>query len=113
MTPARQAQRARATFAEAAARHRSGDLGGALAGYEKALPELVAADIKEYEARAISLARDLGALAGLRARLAPRGATPLFAPDRFARNLEAAYRALDARARAGLPPADIAIPSDG
>jgi predicted O-linked N-acetylglucosamine transferase (SPINDLY family) len=77
------------------------------------LPELVAADIKEYEARAISLARDPGALAGLRARLARRGATPLFAPDRFARNLEAAYRALDARARAGLPPADIAIPSDG
>ncbi len=74
------------------------------------LPELVAIDMAEYERLAIALAVDPATLTSLRARLAHRAEAPLFAPDRFARNLEAAWRAIDARARSGLAPADIVIP---
>ena len=74
------------------------------------LPELIAADLAEYERRAISLATERTELAQYRARLAGRGASPLFDPEQFARDLEAAYRAIAARAQAGLAPADIAIP---
>jgi len=59
------------------------------------LPELVAATEDEYVERAVGLARNLDRLAGLRATLRPRlERSPLMDAPRFARNLEAAYRAM-------------------
>ena len=59
------------------------------------LPELVTDSLEAYEALALDLARDPERLAGLRARLAEaRGTSPLFDATRFARDLEAAYRAI-------------------
>jgi predicted O-linked N-acetylglucosamine transferase (SPINDLY family) len=57
------------------------------------LPELVTDSLDEYEALAPRLARDGDLLASLRARLARNKWThPLFDTERFARNIEAAYR---------------------
>ncbi|PWC67229.1 hypothetical protein TSH58_18860 [Azospirillum sp. TSH58] len=62
------------------------------------LPELVTDTLAAYEALALDLARDPRRLAGLKARLAAaRTASPLFDGDRFARDLEAAYRAIRQR----------------
>ncbi|TWA66925.1 putative O-linked N-acetylglucosamine transferase (SPINDLY family) [Azospirillum baldaniorum] len=59
------------------------------------LPELVTDSPAAYEALALDLARDPARLAGLKARLAAaRTASPLFDGDRFARDLEDAYRAI-------------------
>ncbi|CAO3450238.1 TPR domain protein, putative component of TonB system [Azospirillum argentinense] len=59
------------------------------------LPELVTDSLESYEALALDLARDPQRLAGLKARLAAaRTASPLFDGDRFARDLEDAYRAI-------------------
>ena len=56
------------------------------------LDELATESSQDYEALAIALAQDSQRLAGLRARLAGgRGASALFDPARFARNIEAAY----------------------
>jgi predicted O-linked N-acetylglucosamine transferase (SPINDLY family) len=56
------------------------------------LPELIAADLEEYEALALKLARDPALLGEIRAKLARhREARPLFDTDRFARHIEAAY----------------------
>lgn len=66
------------------------------------LPEMVTHSQAEFEARAIALAADRAALAGIRARLA--AALPdcaLFDSPRYARNLEAAVRAMCDRQRAG------------
>jgi predicted O-linked N-acetylglucosamine transferase (SPINDLY family) len=72
------------------------------------LPELVTDDQAAYEAQAISLARDPAARDALRARLVTnRDSAPLFDAARFARNLEAAYRAVHDRHLRGLPPAAI------
>ena len=69
------------------------------------LPELVTETQAAYEARAIALARDAGQLDVLRSRLhAQAAASPLFDARRFARDLEAAYVAMHARAVQGLPP---------
>lgn len=69
------------------------------------LPELVTQTQEAFEARAIALARDLGALDALRSRLREQLPTaPLFDTRRFARDLEAAYAAMHARAVQGLPP---------
>jgi predicted O-linked N-acetylglucosamine transferase (SPINDLY family) len=77
------------------------------------LPELVAASRDEYKALALRLARDPGALRGLRARLAQARLTaPLFDAARFTRHLESAYLAMMARHRAGLPPAAFAVSDD-
>jgi protein O-GlcNAc transferase len=55
------------------------------------LPELVATDLADYEAKAIAIARDPEAHAGLKSRLARNRAThPLFDMARFTRDLEAA-----------------------
>jgi predicted O-linked N-acetylglucosamine transferase (SPINDLY family) len=49
-------------------------------------------------------------LASIRARLAQnRGTCPLFDTARFTRNLEAAYRVMMARARAGAAPQAFAV----
>jgi protein O-GlcNAc transferase len=68
------------------------------------LPELVTVSLEEYEGLALRLARDGDLLAGLRARLARNKWThPLFDTERFARNIEAAYRQMWETWRAGGP----------
>jgi len=57
------------------------------------LPELITRSPKEYEAMALALAGDPARLADLKRKLADnRDTAPLFDTDRFARNLEDAYR---------------------
>ena len=75
------------------------------------LPELVCASAAEYEARAIGLARDAGALRALRQKLAAnrlRAGGP-FDTAGTARALEAAYAAMAQQHRGGMPPADITL----
>ncbi len=69
--------------------------------------ELVADSAEAYRALAIALAGDADRRAAIAARLA--AAPSLHDPAAFARHLEAAFAAMDAQARAGLPPADLAI----
>ena len=57
------------------------------------LPELITTNLADYEAKALHLAHHPDELHALRAKLAAhRLTTPLFDTERFARNLEAAYR---------------------
>jgi predicted O-linked N-acetylglucosamine transferase (SPINDLY family) len=56
------------------------------------LPELITGSMHDYEALALRLSRDPALLAAFRARLAQgRQTAPLFAIDRFRKNIEAAY----------------------
>jgi predicted O-linked N-acetylglucosamine transferase (SPINDLY family) len=74
------------------------------------LPELIARDREHYEAMALELALNREKLNGIRDRLSfARLASPLFDTGRFTTFLETAYDAIDARWRAGEPPADIHI----
>lgn len=83
---------------------------GASLLYAVGLPELVADSFTAYEALACRLATEPGLLAALRARLAARLAVaPLFDSRRYTRHLEAAYRQMVDRARAGLPAAAITV----
>ena len=69
------------------------------------LSELIADSPQKYEALVLSLARDRQSLARLRRRLAEvRHETPLFNMDRLARNIEAAYLQMHARAARGEAP---------
>ncbi|QJR10781.1 Beta-barrel assembly-enhancing protease [Usitatibacter rugosus] len=64
------------------------------------LPELVTETLPEYEALAVRLAQDAGALRQLREKLERNRATePLFDATRFARDLEALYARLHAARR--------------
>ncbi|MBU1378760.1 MAG: tetratricopeptide repeat protein [Alphaproteobacteria bacterium] len=73
-------------------------------------PELVAGSWAEYEALALALARDPDRLGSLRARLAAgRLEKRLFDTPRFTRDLEALYRAMQARRVAGLAPDHITL----
>jgi predicted O-linked N-acetylglucosamine transferase (SPINDLY family) len=75
------------------------------------LPELVTHTREDYEAKALSLARDPAALAEIRAKLARnRDAAPLFDTARFTRHLEAAFSEMSERARRGEPPRSFAVP---
>ena len=75
------------------------------------LPGLITHNLPEYEARALTLARDTAELAALRAHLQQRGPqSPLFDTPRFARHIETAYRSMVERWRAGLPPTAFAVP---
>lgn len=86
-----------------------GRVGASLLG-AVGLGELVTATPEAYERRAIELAHDPSELARLRRRLdANRLTAPLFDTARYTQHLEAAYRAMVERHRAGLPPADIAV----
>ena len=77
------------------------------------LPELVTQSLAEYEALALSFARDPERLAAVRARLARnRDTEPLFDTARCTRDLEAAYTAMWRRQEAGLPPAHIDLAID-
>ena len=59
------------------------------------MPELVTANLQEYESRAYQLATDTALLEGTKARLwAQRGTCALFDSDAFRQHLEAAYQAM-------------------
>jgi predicted O-linked N-acetylglucosamine transferase (SPINDLY family) len=76
------------------------------------LPELVTSSLAEYEARAITLARDPQALPTLREKLARnRDAGPLFDTPRFTRDLEAVYARMWERQQSGQPPEGFSIPT--
>lgn len=74
------------------------------------LPELVTRSLADYEALALRLARDPGALAALRERLArTRDTAPLFDTPKFVRHLEAAYEIMWQIHRSGGAPRLIEI----
>jgi predicted O-linked N-acetylglucosamine transferase (SPINDLY family) len=74
------------------------------------LPELVAEDLRDYEARALALARDPARLAALALHLRTRGRqSALFDTQTYVRHLETAFAAMHARHRAGLAPAPIDV----
>jgi protein O-GlcNAc transferase len=76
------------------------------------LPELVTTSLADYERLAIELATQPEKLTALRQRLADnRLAAPLFDTARLTRSIEAAYRAMYDRHRAGLPPDHLVIAS--
>jgi predicted O-linked N-acetylglucosamine transferase (SPINDLY family) len=87
-------------------------LGSAFAGRVAAsllhavgLPELVTANLAEYETLALRLATTPALLADIRARLAQqRNTHPLFDIARFRRHLESAYRTMYERQQQGLAP---------
>jgi predicted O-linked N-acetylglucosamine transferase (SPINDLY family) len=75
------------------------------------LAELVTADLAQYEALALALARDPARLAALRRRLeAARLTAPLFDTLRTCRQLEAAYHTMDEIRRRGDPPRSFTVP---
>ena len=79
--------------------------GGAALVTAAGLPELVTASQADYEARAVALAQDAVQRQALRERLlAARKTSPLYNPKALARQLEAAYVAMDERSLQGLPP---------
>ena len=74
------------------------------------LNEMIAATIEDYEAIALSLARNPERLTEVRQKLArARRTAPLFDMDRFVRGIEAAYCRMEARAREGEMPAPLGI----
>jgi predicted O-linked N-acetylglucosamine transferase (SPINDLY family) len=74
------------------------------------LPELVATSQADYERLAVELATQPARLAAIARKLADnRLAAPLFDTARFTGNVEAAYLAMVARCRAGLPPGHITV----
>lgn len=74
------------------------------------LPELIATDAADYEAKAIAFARAPERLQVLRRHIVETGLTnPLFDTARFTRQIEAAYAAMHARRLAGLPPEMIVV----
>ncbi len=74
------------------------------------LGELVTHSLEEYEALALTIAREPARLAALKAKLAANRTThPLFDTARFTRNIEAAYLTMWQRHRAGEPPAAFAV----
>ena len=76
------------------------------------LEDLITTRLEDYESGALHLATHPEALTGLRAKLAiARLESPLFKAAVFARHIEAAYLAVEARHRAGLEPDHIAIPA--
>ncbi len=69
------------------------------------LPEMIAADLGQYERIALRLAQHPGELAALRAKLrAQRDTCALFDSERYARNLEALYERMFERWRNGQRP---------
>ncbi|MET0707717.1 MAG: hypothetical protein ABWY82_12885, partial [Tardiphaga sp.] len=77
------------------------------------LPELIAATPAAYEHMAIELAADPSRLGAIRHKLAANRLTaPTFDTRLLARQIEAAFRAMVERRRAGLGPAHIAIPRE-
>lgn len=78
------------------------------------LPDLITRSREAYETAAIELATDPAKLAAIRHRLAANlPKAPLFDTPLFTRHLEAAYEAMHARYRSGLPPEDMSIKATG
>ncbi|HMI97151.1 MAG TPA: tetratricopeptide repeat protein [Micropepsaceae bacterium] len=76
------------------------------------LPELITTSLEDYEALALSLARDPALLDAVKAKLARnRDRFPLFDTPRFARYIEDGYRIMWERAARGLPPVSFAVES--
>jgi predicted O-linked N-acetylglucosamine transferase (SPINDLY family) len=74
------------------------------------LPELVTSCVADYEALALSLARNPQSLADIKARLARNRAThPLFDTARFTRHIEAAYREMWERRQRGEAPDSFSV----
>ncbi len=72
------------------------------------VPELIVEDWTQYEALAVSLARDKAARNAIKARIAEgRVTSALFDTQRFCRNLERAYEAMVAASAAGKQPTEI------
>ena len=77
------------------------------------LPELVTESLTEYEELALTLSRDPGRLAAIKAKLARNRETePLFDTPRYTRDLESAYIAMWRGQQAGLPPRHIDLASE-
>ncbi len=74
------------------------------------LPELVTANLADYEALALKLARDPALLAEKKAKLAANQKTGgLFDTARFTRNIEAAYRTMWDTCQRGEPPRGFSV----
>ncbi len=74
------------------------------------LPELITANLQDYEDRAVALATTPGHMAAVKQRLAQGRATGLlYDTARFARHMEAAYTQMVQRHDAGLPPDHLTI----
>ncbi len=75
------------------------------------MPQLVTRGAQAYEDRAVELAQNTAALQAVRARLKEQVRTaPLFDTQRLTRTLEAAFRTMVERHRAGLPPGHFTVP---
>lgn len=76
-------------------------------------PDLITQSLDEYEQKALAIAHDPGALAGLKARLAAnRDTCPLFDTKRLTRHIETAYGIMDERRKMGLLPEGFAVPRE-
>ncbi|MBS4046917.1 MAG: tetratricopeptide repeat protein [Alphaproteobacteria bacterium] len=74
------------------------------------LPELITTSSADYEKLALALATDPARLMALRQKLAAtRDTCPLFDTPRFARGIEVAFEAMQAKRQRGLPPGAIAV----
>lgn len=73
------------------------------------LAEMIAGTVADFRAIAIRLATNETQLLAMRARTEACRTSPLFDPARLTRHLEAAYRTMHGRHRAGLPPAPITV----
>jgi predicted O-linked N-acetylglucosamine transferase (SPINDLY family) len=74
------------------------------------LPELIAGSMQQYEDKAVELAANPALISQIRVRLAQnRSTTALFDTERYARNLELAYREIHDRYHSGVPPAHIDV----
>ena len=74
-------------------------------------PELITRSEHEYENLAVTLANSPELLLSIKERLTKnRATTPLFDTIRFTKNLEAAYRQVTARYRAGMRPDHLDVP---
>ena len=77
------------------------------------IQDLVTTNLADYEAKALSLARDPSALAAVKARVAAARSGPLFDARRFARHMEWAYAEMARRSAAGEAPAAFDVPEIG
>jgi protein O-GlcNAc transferase len=78
--------------------------------YAVGLPELVTDSEDEFVAKAVALARDQGAFATLKQKLADnRMSAPLFDTTRWTRHVEAAYAEMHARSQRGKTPASFSV----
>jgi len=76
------------------------------------LPELITHTQAAFEARAIELAQDPSALNEIQSKLlAHRDTSPLFDAPLFTRHIEAAYRTMQTRYQAELPPEHFSVES--